>query len=203
MYHSSYSTILEMLQLLKFFHGIGLYDSFCHITALTEDDYYELVQLGLENIAPIYIESQISSGDDGDVVIEEGDDCDDYGWHCHTLHMFSSPEMQEYYRLCRIYEYKHGLSPKENRFVTAAERHYCNCLNCVSGNFGGSFDDDRHTTKLYIEVCPESDWAAIDLIYCIHETLEFYSENLSGLRLELLKGEPVFLMQLPSPKGEL
>ena len=203
MYQVNYEMLLGMLRILKLFHSIGLYESVCnYMTELTEDDYYELIQLGMENVAPIYTVDQVGmNGDEEPSIMDEEDD--DYGGHYHTLQTFSSPEMQEYYRLCRIYEYARGIEPEDNKFVKAAESNYINCLRSVSGHFSADFDDDRRTTKLIIETCPENWGPETDLIYCIHDTLEFYRENLGELRLEILKGSAVFLPQLPAPKGDL
>ena len=203
MYQVNYETLLDILRLVKFFHSIGVYESVCYgMYELTENDYYELIQLGLENVAPIYTEEQIGMTDNEEPAAM-GEETEYFDEHYHTLQTFSSTEMQEYYRLCRIFEYSHGIEPEDNTFVKAAENHYINCLRLVEGYFGADFDDDRRTTKLIIETCPENWWSEIDLMHCLHDTLEFYRENLGKLRLEILKGPAVFLAQLPAPKGEL
>lgn len=199
--HVNYYTLLEMLMLIKYFYDLGKYDVLCGaVESVDEEDYYELILSGLESIAPIYKHSQIATGEDGETIINA--DENDYGDHWHDLYTFSSPDMLEYYRLCRLYEYKHAIEPEKNKYVKSAEQSYCECLRSVSGSFYASFDSDRYTTKLWIEICPEDYGLGPDLIYCIHEALEYYTDSLSKLRCELMQGAFTFLPQLPAYKGD-
>jgi len=146
---------------------------------------------------------QVATGDNGpvyaSVMSDEEYDPDDH-WHDFTT--YSSPEMREYYRLCRLYEHRCGISPKDNPYVTSADKHFSSCFLYIDGHFAAFFDDDKYTTKLCIEICPEEYGAGTELIYGIHETLAYYGEHLNELRRELMRGPFVFLPQLPAPKGE-
>lgn len=191
----NYYVLLELLSLLKFLYSIGQYEDICrYISEISEDDYFELTLLGLEAVAPFFDRAEIGNCED----FEDGEDIG----HFHDLYFLSSPEMKEYYRLCRIYEYKHGIEPEDNEFVKSADNHYSWCMSRTEGQFYPFFDDDIHTTALKIEICPDYYSPQPDLIYAVHETLEFYKDNLNKLRRELLQGELTFLLMLPAWRGD-
>lgn len=203
MYRSSFYTLMDLLKLVIFFHDIGIYHKVCAgMKEITEDHYYELMELGLEHIAPIFERDQIAEGEDGNTVYASEVDYEEMDEsHWHELRLFSSPDMLEYYRLCRLYELQRGIKPENNPYVKSASSNYSMCLNYISGNYFAAFDSEIHTSRLWIEYCPEDYGPQIDLIYCIYDVLSFYSENLNDLRRELLKGPFVFLPGLPAPKG--
>jgi len=179
---------MQCLRLLKLLHGIGIYGrAVGGITEITGDDYYELALLGLEHVAPIY-----SAEDLGDE------------WCCggHTVHRFSSPAMTEYYRLCRLYEHRHGTTPGENPHVARADDHYARCLHNARGSFGSSYEDEKHPRGIWIETCPEHYACELELIALVHSLMGFYSAGAEALRMELLRGPAVYLPALPAPGGQ-
>ncbi|MDR3278145.1 MAG: hypothetical protein LBT12_05170 [Oscillospiraceae bacterium] len=196
---SEYITILEIL---KKFHELGIYGKVTRgMTELSEGDVCELVELGMDNAAPIAQRSEVPmGGDDEPVTGEEDEDaeCD----HYHQVFHFSSPAMKEYYRLCRLYEYREKIEPEDNPFVKEADDHYCARLRATDGQFLAGFDSDYHTTELQIETCPEWYYNSVEIIIMIHDTLAFYTENLEQLARELRRGPLVFLPALPAWKGE-
>lgn len=197
--------LMEALHLLKFFHEIGIYEKVAAgVREIEDEDYYEFLQSGWEQIAPDFDMHYIYLTENGDWVTEdeiEQMNENDYSDYPNTVYHFSSPQMREYYRLCRLYEHRHSIGPEANPFVKKAARHIDDCVNQVHGCFGVSFDDDRYARELLIEFTPEDSYVTPDLILAIHETLEYYREHVNALRLEMLKWPPVFLPALPAAKG--
>lgn len=198
--------LINVLHMLKRYHDIGIYDAVVREAEfISEDDYYEFAELGAEHVAPIFDFEDVPLNEmtHESLIEEECAEQDIYlDAHYHRVYSFSSPEMREYYRLCRLYEYREKIEPEANPFVRRADSYYCQCLRMTNGYFGAGFDCEKHTTKLMIEVCPDEYMIQCDLIEALHDTLEYYKEHLNALRLELLKGPPVFLPALPAPKGD-
>jgi hypothetical protein len=181
-----YFFLMQCLRLLKKFHEIGIYEKAAgNIREIAEDNYYELALRGLEHVAPIY------------GIEELGEDVCCGG---HVVHSFSDPAMPEYYRLCRLYEYKHSIAPNENPFVSKADEYFIECLNQTTGDFGSDFDDPEHPKALWIETCPERRACEFGLIDLVHGLMGFYRSEVESLRLELLRGPFVYLPALPEHK---
>jgi hypothetical protein len=196
-----FSLELCLLQMLKYCHEIGIYEDVVRgAKEASGDDYYEFAELGLELVAPEFKCEQIPIGDDHESLDEDGTEyaeCE----HWHLLYRFGSPEMREYYRLCRLYEHRESMGPEQNPFVRNADNHYCRCASAVDGHVWIGFDDDRHTSALLVEICPDEYYASLELMEAIHDMIEYYKTHLGDIRLELTKGPPVFLPALPAPKG--
>ena len=175
--------LIRCLRLVKFLYDIGIYDKAVgKISEIGEDDYYELALLGLEHVAPVFDLEEL-----GDDVCCGG----------HALYSFSDPAIPEYYRLCRLYEYKHGIAPEENPYVKDADNHLSGCVQYVSSDFGLYYNDDVHIRDIRIEVCPERPVDERELIELVYATLEYYRCGVETLRAELLSGPVVWLPALP------
>lgn len=179
-----YATLMYCLRLVKMFHDIGIYEKAAgDIQEISEDDYYELALRGLEYVAPVHS------------VEELGEDVCCGG---HVMYHFSDPALLEYYRLCRLYEYKHAITPDENPYVKKADDYYIRCINHTDGDFGTNFDNQEHPREIWIETCPERytcEYALIELVYGV---LEFYRNEVKSLQAELMKGPMVWLPALPA-----
>lgn len=182
-----YYFLIQCLRLVKLFHEIGIKKTVGDIGEITEDDYLELALRGLEHVAPDYMQEEL-----GDDVCCGG----------HVMHWFSDPAVPEYYRLCRLYEFKHSITPEENPYVTAADDFYVFCLNQTSGGFNSNYDDERHPRAIWIETCPERCDNEYEIIVLVHNVMEYYKATLETLRAELLRGPLVFLPALPEHKKQ-
>jgi hypothetical protein len=133
------------------------------------------------------------------VIEEHGDiyECD----HFHTAYSFSSPEMREYYRLCRLYEHREGIEPKDNPYVKKADDHYISVLRRTGGQFGAGFDSEIHITALYIETCPEWQYDVMEIIRAVRKTLDYYPEHLAELQRDMARAPFVFLPELPKRRA--
>ena len=184
--HVNYQ-LINCLRLLKLLHSIGVYEKAVgSIQEITEDDYYELALLGLEHVAPVFDVEEL-----GDEVCCGG----------HTVYHFSDPAIPEYYRLCRLYEHKHGIEALIDPYVIKADemfRHFCN--DAVS-SFGACFNDEVHIRELLIEICPEQLADEMEIIEIIYNMLGFYRIEVERLRSELLSGPMVWLPALPPYVG--
>jgi hypothetical protein len=186
--------------MLKYYHEIGIYDEVVRgAEEATEDDLYEFSELGLELAAPEFEQEEIPLGYDCEPVPEE-DDEPDYE-HFHMAYRFTSPAMREYYRLCRLYELQQSLPPEKNPFVQKADAYCCGCASCVRGYLWIGFNDDRYTSALAVEICPDEFYDIFDLTVAIHGMIEYYEERVRDVGLALAKGRPVYLPALPAPKG--
>jgi hypothetical protein len=193
---------IQVLQTLCFFRDAGIYESVTEgMTVLDDNDIYELFELGFDAAAPItYREDIPMDGSDTPLTADEiaaldvYQECD----HYHTVYHYSSPDMREYYRLCRLYEYREGIEPKDDPFVRFASDDYDSVIRQTYGQFCAFFDDDTYTTELMIEICPEWYYDPTEIIRAIIETLKYYDENLSVLERELAKTPFVFLPALPA-----
>jgi hypothetical protein len=178
-----YGMLMYSLRMVKMFHDIGIYDKAAgNIKEIDEDDYYELVLNGLANVAQYYEAEELG---------EE---------HCcggHVVHHFSGPVIPEYYRLCRLYEFKHSIAPEENPYVQRADDYYCWCLNNTHGDFASNFDNEGHPREIWAETCPEHNTCEYELIELVHDVLEFYRAEVQTLRAELRSGPTVWLPALP------
>jgi len=178
-----YFFLMQCLRLLKFLHDIGIYDETVgDIKKISGDDYPELVMLGLENVAPIFNMEELG---------EE---------HCcggHIVYHFSDPALLEYYRLCRLYEFKHSITPEENPYVIKADDFFVSCLEYTKSEFGCDYDDIKHPRGIWIETCPERYAYEQELIGLVYDMMEFYQTEVEALRAELLKGPVVYLPALP------
>jgi hypothetical protein len=192
---------INLLKTLCFFRDVGIYNAATEgIQTLEGDDFYELLERGLDAAAPIARRDEVPMGD-FDTPLPEGpedeeiyEDCD----HFHSVLHYSSPAMQEYFRLCRLYEYREGICPKDNPFVGFASDAYEKAIRMTSGQFGASFNDDTYTTELLIETCPEWCYDPMEIIQAVVETLKFFDENLPVLARELAKSPFLFLPELPA-----
>jgi len=201
-----YESLMYVLRTLKLFHDMGLYAAVtAGMQTVRDDDIYELAELGVEHVAPIFQSEEVPM-DDSEVPMTDAafaqavEEDQYYEGHYHTIYRFSSPEMKEYYRLCRLYEHREGLESKDNPFVREADKHYTKWARSVAGNLWIGFDSDIHTTELVIETCPEDGYDQIDLILAIHKTLQFYMDNLNRLKREIDRNPFIFLLALPAPK---
>jgi hypothetical protein len=180
--------LIRCLHLLKFLFDIGKYDDCVSgIREICEDDYLELALRGLEHVAPVFH------------VEELGEDVCCGG---HTMYYFSDPAIPEYYRLCRLYEHKHGVAPEENPYVKNADDALISYYYGISSDFGISYNDDIHVREICIETCPERPVDEWEIIELIHNTLEYYRSEVETLRAELLKGPVVWLPALPEHIGQ-
>jgi MoaA/NifB/PqqE/SkfB family radical SAM enzyme len=177
-----YEFLIHVLRALKLFHDIGIYSVVTSgMQSVNIDDFYELADLGIECVAPLFQREDVAMDAEETPItdeelaqaVEEDQYCDG---HCHIVYRFSSPEMMEYYRLCRLYEHREGLEPKDNPFVKEADRHFSGWAMSVSGYLWIGFDSDIHTTQLVTESCTDQDYDRMDLITAIHKTLQFYKE---------------------------
>ncbi|MDR0863032.1 MAG: hypothetical protein LBN30_09720 [Oscillospiraceae bacterium] len=200
---SNYYALVEMLQLIRVIHDNGALDALRGISEVSEDDFLEIALTALENAAPICTMEEIPMTADEEPVpdYEPGDtyiDCE----HWHTKCSFTSPEMLEYYRLCRLFEYREGIEPEDNIYVTEAEAHYVNCLRRAQGHYCAGYDDDRHTTRLVFESCPDYDYSLPDIVWEVRDTLAYYAENVNTLARDIALGRFVYLPALPAYKGD-
>jgi len=182
-----YYTLMQCLRLVLFFYDIGIYEEAVgDIKEITEDDYFELALRGISSVAPLYDMEEL------------GED------HCcggHVVHHFSDPAIPEYYRLCRLYEYKHSITPEENPYVVEADKHYILCLNNTNGEFATNFDDEKHPKEIWVETCPERYAYEHEIIELVHEVLAFFRAKVEDLRAELLRGPVIWLPALPPHKA--
>jgi len=201
-----YDYLMYTLRALKLFQDMGIYAAVTRgMSEVDGEDFYELADLGIENVAPIYRRDDVSMDEEenqmSDEDLAQAMEADEYyDPHYHTVYRFSSPEMKEYYRLCRLYEHREGLEPKNNPFVREANRHYTGCARSVSGDIWIGYDSDMHKTELVTESCPDYGFDQIDLIMAIHKTLQFYIDNLDHLKQEIGRNPFIFLPTLPAPK---
>ena len=201
-----YEYLMYTLRILKLFHDLGIYAAVTGgMNEVTEEDFYELADLGIENVAPIFRRDEVSMDEEENQMTEEAlaqaeAQNQYYEGHYHTIYRFSSPEMKEYYRLCRLYEYREGLEPKDNPYVNEADGHFIKWARSVSGYLWIGYDCDFHTTELVTETCPEEGYDQIDLIMAIHRTLQFYKDNLGRLKREINRNPFIFLPALPALK---
>jgi hypothetical protein len=196
-----FSGILYLLEMLRYFHAIGIYDAVVRDTEeITANDHFEFADLGLELAAPDFRFEEVPLDDDHEPLAENETEMECCG-HWHLLYRFGSPEMREYYRLCRLYEHRESIEPEENPFVQKANDYYCLCADAVDGYIWVGFDDDRYTSALLVEICPDEYYTSLELIKAVHDMIEYYKEHLCDIRLELTNGPPVFLPALPAPKG--
>ena len=100
-----FSEMLCLLETLKYYHDIGIYDKIVRgVKEVREDDYYEFADRGLEFVAPYFDFEQVPMGNDHEVLADtETEEREEYCEHWHAVYRFSSPEMREYYLLCRLY----------------------------------------------------------------------------------------------------
>jgi len=201
-----YDTLMYTLRMLKLFHDLGIYAVITRgMSEVDGEDFYELADLGIEHVAPVFRRDEIPMDEQENQMTDEAyaqavEQDQYYDGHCHTIFRFSSPEMKEYYRLCRLYEHREKLNPNENPFVREADRHYTGWARSVAGYLWIGFDSDMHTTELVTESCPENGYDQIDLIMAVHNTLQFYKDNLSRLKREISQDPFIFLPALPAPK---
>ena len=195
--YDDHSEILEAIDLLKFYFDIGIYDDVTsNIKKIDGFDNYELELIGLECVAPIstgYTAPEFH-------LVYKNIEIDDF-YEDNYIQLFSSPEMLEYYRLCRLYEYREGVVPEDNPYVVAADRYYRDVLRCTQSYFGAGFDDDHYTQMLLIETSPESEYEIKEIIELIHDMLTYYTEQLPKLDRDLKLGKLTFLPELPAHTG--
>jgi hypothetical protein len=181
-----YYELMRCLRFLKSLHDFGIYyKTVGNIQKISEDDYYELVLRGLEHAAPIF------------GVEELGQDVCCGG---HVVYHFSSPDILEYYRLCRLLEYQRGIEPKDNPYIVRADESFTNSCRNACSDFGACFNDDTHVREIQLEVCPECMVYEEELIEVVCEMLEFYHSELEKLRAEFLGKPLVWLPALPAHK---
>jgi hypothetical protein len=160
--------------MLKFFHDIGIYEKAAgDIESITEDDYYEIFLRGIACVAPVYEQEEL-----GEDVCCGG----------HIMYHFSDPAIPEYYRLCRLYEYKHSVTPEENPYVQKADAFYSSCCDHTDGDFGAGYNDDVHIREIQIEICPERAVNEYELLLLVYDVLEYYRREAVTLKNELMRG---------------
>ena len=185
----SYYELMSCLRLLKFLNDIGIYEKAVgNIQTIYEEDYYELALRGLDNVAPEFGIEEL-----GDEVCCGG----------HTVYHFSDPAIPEYYRLCRLHEHKHHITPRENPYMIKADKAFDDCCRYTCSDFGAGFDDDVHVREILIETCPEYPFDEREIIEVVHSMLEYYRSELERLRSELLRGPAVWLPALPAHKKQI
>lgn len=195
-----YDFIIETLKLLRFYSDIGIYDAVVGESNIINDaDYYEFELAGLDHVAPISSKHFVGDEYEDENAPDEGEFF--HSGCLHTVYYYSSPEMIEYYRLCRLYEHREGIEPDENPYVKAADAHYIAGFQMCDGYFGFGFDSERYTHNLIIELCPENEYNARDIVAFIHSTLKYYAERLSSLERDIRLGKLVWLPELPAHKG--
>ena len=196
--------LIEILWMLKTYHDAGIYDVVVRGTeTITEDDYYEFSDLGLENAAPLTTRKEFIYDNESDewIAMRNLDNFDGYEEeYPHNFYTYSSPEMREYCRLCRLYEYREGIPPEQNPYHRRAHTHAAMYMRRV-GNVWIGFTDDDSGNEMYVETSSEMGYDAAEVVNCIHHVMAYYRENLNALRLELLRGPWVFLPALPAAKG--
>jgi hypothetical protein len=160
---------------------------------LTDGDYYELAERGLENSAPIFWRDEVPmSGDDAPVEdVTEGTEVD----HFHTVYHVSSPEMKKYYMLCRLLELRDSVDYTRNPYVCAADKHYSFILSGLYYGFWAGFDSEEYTTELLFEICPERCIEEVQLIWIVRDMLAYYSEHLGELEYDLRCGRYLMLAE--------
>ena len=185
-YESYY--IIQALRIVKFFHDIGKFeDAMKHYTWIESDDLPELFMNGMQYLAPFH-----ESKDLGEDVCCGG----------HYQYRFSDPALIEYFRLCRLYELRHSITPKDNPYVKKADDDFVECCKNVGGDFGAYYDNDDHPREVQFETCPERPVDEFEFMVCIHNVLEFYRKEVKTLQKEMMRGPMVFLPALPAPKGD-
>ena len=194
-----FSYIVDMIDLLKLYYDIGIYDAITqHVVHVSEDDFFELQLIGLEYIAPIGYRCSV---EEFKLLYRNTVFADTYAYDENDIQLASSPDMIEYYRLCRLYEHREGVEPEQNPYVVAAENYYKETLRATDSYFGAGFDDDHHTTMLYIETCPDCEYSVIEIIELIHDMLMYYTRQLPKLERDIRFGKFTFLPELPAYKG--
>ena len=184
-----YYELMRCLRLLKFLNDIGIYEKAVgNIRTISEDDYYELALCGMEHVAPEFYAEEL-----GEDVCCGG----------HIAYHFSDPAIPEFYRLCRLFEYKHGISPERNPYAAKADdafTHYCMYTN---SSFGVRYNDEVHVREIIIETCPEYLFEEIEVIELIYCMMEYYRSELETLQAELQSGHAIWLPALPAHKKQL
>jgi len=194
--NEDFTYLLETLDLLKLYHDIGIYDAVTrNIFDVTAEDLYELQLIGLDCVAPISINYSVAEyrREYPNRVTDDTDMYDD-----NYIQLSGSPEMREYYRLCRLYEYREGIEPETNPYVIAADHYYRDVLASTRSYFGAGFDDDRYTQMLLIETSPECEYDMTEIIELIHDMLAYYAEQLPKLERDIKLGRFTFLPGLPA-----
>jgi|GEM_PF-3371771 len=193
-----HSFLIEVLTLLKVCHTAGIYDTMTeYISMVDGEDFYELQLLGLECVAPIC--RRLTPRE---FFLEyRNEQLDDDFYENNEIWLFGSPEMLEYYRLCRLYEYREGVESEVNPYVIKADKYYDDVLIGVSSNFGVGFDDYHYTRMLLVETCYEWNFSTMEVIGIVRDMLEFYRQNLPKLDADLKLGRITFLPELPAYKG--
>lgn len=180
--------MIQSLRIVKFFYDIGQFDeALKFVTWIHDEDYGELFLNGIGSLAPMFEVEEL-----GEEVCCGG----------HTLYHFSDPAMTEYYRLSRLYEYKHSIAHENNPYFIKADEHFIECCRYTNGNFGACYDNDDHPREIQIETCPERPLDELELLICIHDVMEFYRNEVIELHKELMRGPMVWLPALPAPKPE-
>lgn len=200
-YRPDISSLINMLHILKACHQAGCYEQVVRTAeTMDEGDYLELEMLALEHVAPIYDEDELFYDFENDTWIS-GDDLPrteetniDYE-SPHRMHYFSSPEMLEYYRLCRVYEWREGIPPESNRYVHSAEAFLRRNFYRNNTVWYG-LDEGDHPGHFYTEATSDYGYDTAVLVEDLSDMLMYYKDKLPALKLELAK-KPAFLPMLP------
>ena len=119
-------------------------------------------------------------------------------YHFHDVYSFSSPDMKEYYRLCRLYEHREGIEPEQNPYVRAADEYYTAALRMTEGQFIAGFDSEKRR--------PAAFFACFAPLLIVAELQDGTSNQQarSALKSGLVRrrGPLVFLPELPPAKEE-
>ena len=194
--------LFRVIELLKLYHDIGICETVLRTTAqITGEHWYEFAELGLECVAPVTWEDELFYVDQTQswVTAQELDQlCLESDNYPTRLIYFTSPEMQEYTHLCRLYERREGIRPEDNPFEHRVRRHaQLHCGYVINAWLG--FSDD--VIALVTEISPEDYFDPVELITNIYNILMFYPDHLWELRLAILSGLVSFDLALPAPKG--
>lgn len=110
------------------------------------------------------------------------------GWEMEK-HYFSSYDMNEYYRLCRVYSCRHHISLADNPFMVKAREYVRDCLQC-SGYFDcwllTKINHEWASGIVVVEQCSYNGTDHyLEFISALLDIFGFYTSELQALKDEL------------------